>query len=511
MKRIVSLSLLALALGCAGEDVGASLTTPPPSSGTRGVTQGGAQDIAVFRAAVARGEVPSSSSLEPTGFFAEHALDLPPATCGQSVCLNPMLAVAPRFDGGNWTMAFVALSTAVDPSQRMRPPLHLVLVLEDSVHLRDGAGSVASSLRAMLASLPAGDRVSVVLAGERARVTARGATPTEAAAGLSVNQVDDRVALYDGLAEAATLTRSLEGFTGQHRVLLLTSGRATAGVTDPARIAAAGESLVSAGASLSVVGFGAGFVRDVVAPLGDIGAGTFAYATSGSDLRDVLRAEAETTLFPLATGFRLELRAAPGYRVGRVYGARRARVSGGVAVLESPALFVGTRMGSRDVGGGRRGGGGGLFVELVADASMRGAVGAGAPAFTVRAVYRDADAGRDATTDGSAVNPLAPGENPGTMWPVFSDEARGKVFMMLNMYLALSGAVQFYEQGDCARGQGLIDMMQPASDAWLRRFPDPDLQADDDLMTRLRENMLPRCRTVTPVQPRTFSGGCFFI
>ncbi len=511
MKPSLLLVLLASLLGCADSGDATLGLAGPPSTGTRGVTQGGAQDIAVFRAAVGRGEVPASSTLEPTGFFAEHALDLPPATCGEAVCLNPMLAVAPRFDGGNWTMGFVALSTAVDPSQRMRPPLHLVVVLEDSSHLRDAQNSVRTGLQALLAALPPGDRVSLVTMRSRAVVTARGVAPAEAARVLTFTGVEDRVALYEGLAVASQLTQEQEGFVGQHRVLLVTSGRATVGVTDPARITAVGEELARAGTSLSVVGFGPNFVRDVVAPLGDIGAGTFAYATSPSDLRDVLRAEAETTLFPLATGFRLEVRPAPGYRVGRIYGARRARVEGAVAVLESPALFVGTRMGSRDVAGGRRGGGGGIFVELLADASMRGTVGQGAPAFTVRATYRDADAGRDAVSTGEVLNPLAPGENPGTMWPVFSDEARGKVFMMLNMYLALAGSVQFYEEGDCARAQGLIDMMQPASDAWLRRNPDPDLQADDALMTRLRENMLTRCRAVTPIEPRTFRGGCFFL
>jgi len=509
--RAYLLVLLAALVGCADSSDATLAAGGSPSTGTRGVTQGGAQDIAVFRAAVARGEVPASASLEPTGFFAEHALDLPPATCGQAVCLNPMLAVAPRFDGGNWTMGFVALSTAADPSQRARPPLHLVVVLDDSLTLRDGQNSVGTALREMLGALPSTDRVSLVRVSSRAAVWIRGLAPSEAARSLPSAGTREEVALYEGLALASEVIAGLEGFAGQHRVLLLTSGRATEGVVDPARIAAAGEHLVRGGASLSVVGFGEGFVRDVVGPLGDLGAGSFAYATSGSDLRDVLRAEAETTLFPLATGFRMEVRAAPGYRVGRVYGARRARVDGGVAVLESPALFVGTRMGSRDVAGGRRGGGGGIFVELLPDPGQGSVVGAGAPAFTVRATYRDVDADRDATNTGEVLNPLAPGENPGTMWPVFSDEARGKVFMMLNMYLALSGSVQFYEQGDCARAQGLIDMMQPASDAWLRRNPDPDLQADDALMTRLRDNMLVRCRSVTPIEPRGFSGGCFFL
>jgi len=96
------------------------------------------------------------------------------------------------------------------------------------------------------------------------------------------------------------------------------------------------------------------------------------------------------------------------------------------------------------------------------------------------------------------------------MWPEFSDENRAKAFMALNMYLALRAAVVFYDSGDCARAQGVIDMMNTSVDLWRARRPDPDIEADAQLMDRLRTNLLGRCRSVEPVQPRNFSGGCFY-
>ena len=102
----------ALLIGC-GSDEASGEGSPPV--GSRSVTQGGAQDIARFRSVVESGEVPAPDVLDPIGFFAEHALDQPPADCGRAVCAHPNLAVAPRFNGGNWTMAYVTLNSPIDP------------------------------------------------------------------------------------------------------------------------------------------------------------------------------------------------------------------------------------------------------------------------------------------------------------------------------------------------------------------------------------------------------------
>ena len=87
-------------------------------------------------------------------------VDLPPADCGKTLCLHPSLAVAPRFDDSNWTMAFVAMNTAVDPTTLPRPPQHLVLVVELSDVAQSMPLSGATGLA--LGKLRPEDRVSVV-------------------------------------------------------------------------------------------------------------------------------------------------------------------------------------------------------------------------------------------------------------------------------------------------------------------------------------------------------------
>jgi Ca-activated chloride channel family protein len=504
LRRILTLASVAMFAACADQSGPGSLAAPPTLMGTRGVSQGGPQDIAQFRTIVAAGAVPSPSTLDATGFFAEHALDLPPATCGSAVCLNPMLAVAPRFNGGNWTMGFVALSTAVDPETLPRAPLHLVVAVTTSA----AYSGLNRGLASVFAGLRADDRVSLIVPGEYPRLAVHGARPDDPRLTVVAPGAALEGALYETLAEASHAIESIEGFTGASRVILVTSGASSRFAADGARIVALGEAMVRRGVALSVIGAGRNYDATVPAALGSLGAGTYAYATSDTDMENILRAEGETRLTPLAVDFRLRVTAAPGYHIGRIYGVRRAKVDGGVAVLDAPALFIGSRMGARDVGGGRRGGGGGLFVELIADASV--SVGRDMPAFRAEAVWRDPRDGAMAMSSTEARNALAPGQNPDGMWPAFSDEGRAKAFMMLNMYLALNASVRFYDDGDCARAQGVIDMMDTSVEVWNRRLPDPDLEADAQLLQSLRNNLATRCRATTPVLPITYSLGCFY-
>jgi Ca-activated chloride channel family protein len=508
-KRSIRLSmcLAAVAIGCAdGEPTSAT------RSGSRGVSQGGAQDIGELRAIVARGEVPRRDTLDPLGFFAEHAVDLPEPDCGQRVCLEAQLAVAPRFDGGNWTMGFVALQSDVDPALEARPPTHVALAIETTTRTSEVRTSLAAAVGELAGGLRAGDRISVIRVGASAEVSLRDADPggpglADAVHVIAVAPGDDAAATYDGLALAG---RALDGWEGARRIVLLTSGRADSGVRDEARVTALGEALVRTGISISVVGTGDELVSRLPTALGDLGSGMSYFAESGEALVEIFRLEGRTSLIPLATDFELRVIPAPGYRIGRIYGARRALAGPLLATLSSPMLVLGQREGADDVSHGRRGGGGGIFVELMADPTS--GVGAGQPAFAVEASFLDGVTGSRRSLRREIVNALAPGENPGEQWPSFSDEAHAKPFMMLNMYLALDAVLDFYEAGDCARAMGVADLMQLSIEVWQARFDDPDVDADHDLLLDLRENVRTQCESDAPVVPiePAWSGGCFF-
>jgi Ca-activated chloride channel family protein len=508
MKLTWTVLVLGL-VGCASD----SVADGERPSGSVGVTQAGAQDAAHFRNLIKAGSIPEPGLLDQVGFFAEHALDQPPADCGEVVCAHPSLAVAPRFDDGTWTMAFVSLNSAVDPETRPREPVHLVLTVESSAAAVEVTKTGTATIEALLAELEPEDRLSVVSFGQEPKLLVSGAVPGES----DVSQVvlpaagpGAKVDLYAGIAAAADVVGSLSGFAGGSRIVLLTTGRADAGITDQARIIALAESLVREGTQLSVLGMSRSFNAELPRSIAELGAGNFAFAESADDLQDVVVQEAGVRLVPLASDVELRVVPSAGYRVGRMYGARRASVEDGVAVLRAPALFLGTRSSAMDTEQGRRGGGGGLFVELLADPELSAEIGPNQPAFRLETSYRDVDAALAVSFEAEVSNDLSPGERPAENWPHFSTPEYGKAFMMLNMYLALRAMVDLHEAGDCAAALGVSYMMEPGADEWQRRFDDPDIGVDRDTMLGLRENIEMECHAL-PVPPSNYEAGCFGI
>jgi Ca-activated chloride channel family protein len=288
---------------------------------------------------------------------------------------------------------------------------------------------------------------------------------------------------------------------------LLTSGAATGGIGDAARIEELASGIISEGTSFSVVGMGTSYQHQLPERIADLGAGTYSYAESATDLANILGQEASLRLIPLATEVEIRITPNEGYSVGRLYGVKRATVEGGVAVLRAPALFLGARSGPQDTSMGRRGGGGGLFVELVTDPNGP-ELPAGESAFEFSMTYVDAVAGGAIALDEGVVNELRPGQRPAENWPTFSAPDYGKAFMMLNMYLALRSTLELYEGGDCGSAQGVAMMMDVAIMEWQRRFADPDIDADAALLYMVRDNIRPQCKS-QPVPPSNYPAGCF--
>jgi len=515
---LAALAVVGLVAGCgdasggAADELAAGGMVP---GGSVGVTQGGAQDVALLRSIVAEGGVPSSTTLDPVGFFAEHAVDLPGADCGDVVCFHPLLGVAPRFDGGNWTMGYVGLNSPTTPDTRQ--PVHAVVAIERSAAVESALdGAEAPGVRALAQGLADDDRVSVLAIGRETTTVVDAmragdlvADPFVVRQALDSVPADGTVDLVGGLRAAADQAeRAIDGFSGAPRVVLVTSGVATTGIVAPERILAVGEELARGGLGLSIVGVSTGVGASLVAALGDVGAGTHAHAEDGADFARMMRREGETRLTPLGYDLRLEVAPREGYEADTLTGARRAALDEhGAAVLESPVLMLGGRVGSEDVAEGRRGGGGGLFIGL--DATPTDGMTGGDPAFDLRATYVDAATGETVTVEQTVTNALAPGQNPDDMWPWFSDPEYGKPFMMLNMYFALRTMLELFEQGDCARARGTARMMEWTVDLWLDTAPDPDIEADWQLLTDIDANIAEAC-DATPVEPIEIPMSCFY-
>ncbi len=513
LARTLAHLLSIAALGCSASSSTAAEATP--RNGSVGVGQGGAQDIAEFRSIVAAGAVPAPSTLDPVGFFAEHALALPPADCGDTVCAQAALAVARRFEGTAWTMAFIALNSSVDPSTLSRPPVHTAIVVEHTTRMASIAPAIFDAIHHFVVGLRPGDRVSVIEVGRDVHTLVTAVAPDDAtlaaaATTLSMPGTATGAATYDGLALAGDLLAD-PSWTGHRHVLMLTSGSADAGLASADRVVALATSMLASGATISIVGAGDPYADALPIAIGELGGGAYYFAQSRADLTQVLDLEGRTSLFPIARDFTMRVTPATGYSIGRTYGAARAQSTSTEATLGSPVLLLGQRTGPSDLDHGRRGGGGGFFVELLADPAASG--GPGAPAFVVETSYVDTASGATVTRSVSVTNPLAVGAVPTGNLPEFSNMTLGKAFMMLNMYLTLRTATTFFADGDCARAMGTIDMMEQTIEWWQGSpLADPDVQADWHLVGSLRDVLGNQCTVmggITPVAPRGFGGGCF--
>jgi Ca-activated chloride channel homolog len=457
-------------------------------AGSRSVVQGGPQDIGEYRAIVAAGGVPALSVLEENGFFAEHKIDLPAADCGASICIHPMLAVAPRFDGGNWTMAFVGMNTAVDASTLPLEPRHIVLVLGNETQ---GVGDIAPILEA---GLTPDDRVSVI--SSRGRETPeQGIRPGQLTGDLLVHRLSTPpLSLYSALTDALAVVRA-PGFADYAgRVLLFPRSFYDSGL-EPQHLADLALEFARQETPISVfqeLGSGS------EAALADLTSGNYYSTRNRTDLIQAVAVETQTGFVPLARNLELTLTAAPGYRIGRVYGAPNARVDGASAVLSSPVSYVGARDASSDTQTGRRGGGGGWFVQLLTDGPATGTPYSPADAFTLDVAYDDAVSGERVTGTHPLQTPLGVGQNPPPEQPYFSDAERGKPFMMLNMYLALATTTQLANQNECGAARAIEPMMRDAWQIFSQLFPDPDIDADFALLTELTRNIQQSCREPIP-------------
>lgn len=493
-NRLTLAVALALLGACASE---APMSTPT-GDGSRGVTFGGAADIGQFRAVAERGEIPDESMLDPVGFFAEHAVDLPAVDCGADVCVQTGLAVAPRFDGGNWTMGYVALRTSLDPSALERPSSHVVIAIEPRV-------AHADEVSRLIAALDPDDRVSVLTFDGAVEPIVDQAAPGDVGE-LELGVSDGGRDLFGALAEAVSIARADE--TREGRVVLLTHGRATSGIQEP-------EPLLELLGDAARDGIATTVITDADTSaypkeLAQAGGGTFYFASDEGDMRDVMTLVGETALHPIATDLHLEVRPMEGYSLGRVFGAPAGtEVDASGAVIVAPALFVGARESESDVDTGRRGGGGGFFVELFADESA--SVAPGHQALAVAASYTDAS-GEDRNVDAGSWNVLASGQNPADMWPSFSNPLITKPFMMVNMYLGLRFQTELYGAGDCARARGVLPMMEVSVEGWQRLYEDPDIRADWELMQRIGENIDRACAESEVVEPMSYvHASCMFI
>jgi Ca-activated chloride channel family protein len=463
---------------------------------------GGAQDSGVFRSILAAGGIPGPSTLDANGFFAEHYVSLPPADCGQPLCLQGMLALGTSWadDSAQTTLA-VALNTPELAEPPPPKPLDLVLVVDTSGSMveDDRIGYVKQGLDLLIDELGPEDRMALVtydtevalaadfrLLGETdpADENALAAWRTSMHATVSELAAEGATNIYDGLQvgfDLAAEARAAHPERSQ-RVILLSDGQPTAGITDPAQIIGMAEERISSGVGLTTIGVGRDFNLSLMSGLAERGAGNFYFLEDPQAIEEVFTEELDYFVEPLALSVTIEVRATGDHLLGEVIGTKLWFAEGQVGSMHLPALFRASRTSDQPgEGGGRRGGGGTLFIEMQPIQGL-----ATGDIAEVRMRYRPIDSEEYVEQSILVSHPADPAVSPEDAF--YSHEAMAKQHAMYNLYLGLRAAAdESQDHYNCALAR-LRDLDARAA-AWNLELKDEDIEADRDLIQTFMANL----------------------
>ena len=491
-------SALAGALGCsASVDDGSFDGGGEGSSLDPGVGQGGAQDFGLFREILLEGGIPGPETIDDVGFFAEHKVPMPEADCGENVCIHGMLGVMGNMiSGSNCTVVLLGMNTPVDPEQLERPPLNLSIAIdlsgsmsgEPMFRLRDG-------LLRMLDSLEPEDRITLVGFGDEAEVLVEYAAgnSAELATAIASLEPNGSTNMYAGLREAFERVDAHAQEGWQNRVLLVSDGLPTVGITSDEKIEGLAEAWSGVGYGLTTVGLGNGFDVELMRELAELGSESFYYIENYAAVEEVFEEEVQAFTVPLAEEVTIDATVLEGYDLRAVYGTKQFEVWGNHAHVDIPILQIAHRVDANDNDNGRRGGGGAMILELMPTGEDPGEVG------NIDFEYEDPATGEIITQEVDISSPLAPWETPTEGY--FTNDSVEKGFVMLNIYVAFRMAAQRASVGDDAGALSILRPLALSVEGWLAANDDDDIEDDLFYVLKFIENLEARGSTTNSPNP----------
>ncbi|HLT36970.1 MAG TPA: VWA domain-containing protein [Enhygromyxa sp.] len=485
-----ALALAALAVGCSDdggfsdegsfngsgfEDDGGDNDGDDGSSGLDpSAGQGGAQDFGLFRQILLAGGIPGPETIDDLGFFAEHKIAMPKAECGQNVCIHGLLGVMGNMiSGSNCTIVMLGMNTPIDPETLERPPLNLAIAVDLSGSM---SGEPISRLRegllTMIDELEPDDRISLIGFADDAEllVSQLGPADPELAATIEALELGDRTNLYAGLRAGFEEVQAHAEDGRQNRVILVSDGVPTVGLTNRETIEQLAGVYGDAGFGLTTIGIGDQFDIELMRELAEIGSGSFYYIEEPAALEEVFAEEVQAFVVPLAEDVEIDARMLDGYDLRRVYGTTQAEVWGNDAYIDIPILQIAHRVSADDNENGRRGGGGAIILELTPTGLSPAAVG------EIDLRYRMPGTGELIEQQVAIASPLGPWETPPAGH--FESQSTEKGFVMLNIYVGFEMAASRASVGDYGGALTILRPLRLSVRDWLADHEDADIEDD---------------------------------
>lgn len=468
---IVASSSFALG-GCSS-----AATSAASAGGGFGATPGGAQDVGLFRAKIARGERPRASDLNVEGMLAEHDLPVLGDPCTQPLCLGAATAIAAGADDGA-TGAWVELgfSSSIDPATFYRPDLDLAVVVDRSGSM--GGVKIAAARQALtklVAQLGARDRLSIVIFDDQVDVLVAPTFLTTSAerqrvlglvAGIEARGSTD---IESGLAQGFRFAQADAGNKERsHRVMLFTDAQPNVGATDPASF----EGMVSAnakgGIGFTAFGIGLDFGQELVHAISQARGGSYFFLGDETKLSTVFDKDFDLLVTPVAYGMKVAVGAQSSWTYSTAYGVPSTSVAGGALALDVPTVFL-----SRNKGA----------IVLRYAPKSTGLTAAELRAVAHLSVDYQTPEGANVHQDVDATYGGAAGIEPGSAW--YSQSGVRKAVALTNWVLGAKGALARLESGDRSGALARLAEVRAAFAAHVDALNDDDLRRELVLLDEL--------------------------
>ena len=472
----------------------------PMEGGNTNVALSGGADFGFFRALLEQGIVPTTEDFDAAGFFAEHHTALPEPDCGERICLQTMLGVMGNLmTGQNCTMLQLGLNSPIAANPEDRPPLNLAVVVDVSGSMNtDGKIEfVRQGLHLLIDGMRDSDQITLISYSDNAEIL-YDLAPVELNRAELRGIVDGLVAegstnLHDGL-EAGYLELLSNYDSGrQNRVVLLSDGVPTVGITGDSPIMDMSRAYNSDGVGLTTIGLGTDFNVTLMRGLAEQGDGNSYFLENAGAVSEVFEEELSYFTVPVAFDLTLELKAGQHYEFRRAYGSSFWEDTSTGGLLDVPSVFLAHRESDTDVtdDGGRRGGGSALMIELMP--TLAEADGDGVTTATVATVdvsFREPGTNELIEDSIEVTFPMAPWELPEVGFFDSPDlSIIQKSFVMLNIYVAFEEASTLFHSGDPAEARAVLESVIAAVEDYNEEVGDIDIEFDLEMLADMRDLM----------------------
>ena len=290
-----------------------------------GVGQGGAQDFGQFKQILEAGEIPGPNTIDDVGFFNEHKVELPTPKCANDVCIHGLFGqMGNMITGSDCITVLVGMNTAIDVAKLERPPLNLSLVIDTSGSMEgEPIAYVRDGLMRMLDGLESGDHISLITFSTGAKVQVEAVTgdAPELINAIDAINANGGTNIYDGLRTGFELVAAHAEDYAQNRVILLSDGNATEGITNDAKIVSMAAGYAAQGFGLTTIGVGAEFDVELMRTLSEQASGSFYFLEDPAAVKEVFHEEVTSFLVPLAEDVSLDVDIGDAYVLRGIYDA----------------------------------------------------------------------------------------------------------------------------------------------------------------------------------------------